>query len=145
MTKELFYEDVEVGTEIPPLMKTATIEQLVRWAAATGNFGRIHYDTGLAKSTGLSGPSINGGLKFAWLGQLLSDWVGESGTIKSYGCSHRGIEFPGDTITYKGMVVRKNVEGDENRVECEIWSESVRGKKTTQGNAVVVLPSKTSS
>ena len=142
MAKELFYEDVEVGTEIPPLVKDPTTQQLVRWAGASGDFYQIHYDKDYALGNGLPGVLIHGPLKSAWLGQMLGDWVGEGGMIKKYGCSHRGMDLPGSTITCKGKVVKKYLEGDEHRVECEIWVENSNGERTAPGTAVVVLPSK---
>jgi len=142
LAKELLYEDVEVGIEIPSLVKESTTQQLVRWAGASGDFYQIHYDKDFAISTGLPGVIIHGALKSAWLGQLLEDWIGESGTIKKYGCSYRGMDIPGDTITCKGKVVKKYVEGDEHCVECEIWVENSKGERTAPGTAVVALPSK---
>ena len=142
MTKKLFWEDVEVGTEIPPLEKKPASQQLVRWAGASGDFYQIHYDKDYALDNNLPGIIVHGALKSAWLGQLLGDWVGESGTIKKYGCSYRGMDVPGDTLTCKGTVVRKYIESDEHCVECEIWLENSQGQKTTPGTTVVVLPSK---
>ncbi len=142
MAKEVFWEDVEVGTEIPPLVKEPTTQQLVKWAGASGDFNRIHYDKDFATNTGLPGVIVHGPLKSVWLGQFLSDWIGESGTIRRYVCSHRGMDVPGDTITCKGKVARKYVEGDEHYVECEIWVENSKGERTAPGKGVVVLPSK---
>jgi len=142
LSNKVFYEDVDVGTEIPPLVKEPTTQQLVKWAGASGDFYQIHYDKDFAMSTGLSGVIIHGALKSAWLGQLLDDWIGEDGTIKKYGCSYRGMDVPDDTITCKGKVTKKYVEGNEHCVECEIWVENSRGERTAPGTAVVVLPSK---
>ncbi len=133
---------MEAGTEIPPLVKKPTTQQLVRWAGASGDFYQIHYDKDFAMSTGLDGVIVHGALKSAWLGQLLGDWIGESGTIKKYGCSYRGMDVPGDTITCKGKVVKKYVEGDEHCIECDIWAENSRGEKTAPGTAIIVLSSK---
>ncbi|MBI4304367.1 MAG: acyl dehydratase, partial [Chloroflexi bacterium] len=93
--------------------------------------------------TGLPGVILHGALKSAWLGQLLSDWVGESGTIKKYGCSYRGRDIPGDTITCKGKVVKKYIENGEGCLKCEIWVENSKGQVTTPGTGIVVLPRKT--
>ena len=142
MANELFWEDVQINTDIPTLVKKPTSQQLVRWSGASGDFYEIHYDKDFAISTGLDGVIVHGALKSAWLGQLLSDWIGESGMIKKYGCSHRGMDVPGDTITCKGKLVKKYVEGDEHCIECEIWVENSKGEKTAPGSAVVVLPSK---
>ncbi len=142
MAKELFWEDIEIGTELPPLVKNPTTQQLVKWAGASGDFYQIHYDKDFAIGTGLPGVIIHGALKSAWLGQLLGDWIGESGTIKKYGCSYRGMDVPADTITGKGTVVKKYVKGDEHLVECEIWMENSSGEKTTMGTGIVALPSR---
>jgi len=142
LAKQLFWEDVEEGTEITPLEKQPTTQQLVRWAGASGDFYQIHYDKDFALGNALPGVIIHGALKSAWLGQLLGDWVGEDGSVRKYGCSYRGMDVPGDTLACKGKVTKKYVEGNEHLVECEIWLENSKGEKTTPGTAVVVLPSK---
>jgi len=142
MAKEVFWEDVEVGSEITPLVKDPTPQQLVRWAGASGDFYQIHYDKDFALGNNLPGIIVHGALKSAWLGQMLGDWVGESGAVKKFGCSYRGMVMPGETATCKGTVTNKYVEGDEHCIECEIWLENPRGEKTTPGTAVVVLPAR---
>jgi len=142
LAKQLFWEDIEEGTEITTLEKQPTTQQLVRWAGASGDFYQIHYDKDFALGNALPGVIVHGALKSAWLGQLLGDWVGEDGVVKKYGCSYRGMDVPGDTLACKGKVTKKYVEGDEHLVECEIWLENSKGEKTTPGTAVVVLPSK---
>ena len=142
MTEQLYWEDVDAGTEVTPLKKQATTQQLVRWAGASGDFYQIHYDKDFALGNDLDGLIIHGALKSAWLGQLLTDWVGEGGFVKTYGCSYRGMDVPEDSLTCKGTVTKKYVEGDEHLVACNIWLENSKGEKTTPGTAVVVLPSK---
>ncbi len=142
MAEQLYWEDVDVDTEVTPLKKQATSQQLVRWAGASGDFYQIHYDKDFALSNDLDGIIIHGALKNAWLGQLLTDWVGDGGFVKSYGCSYRGMDVPEDPLTCKGTVTKKYVEGDEHLVACNIWLENSKGEKTTPGTAVVVLPSK---
>ncbi len=140
MASQLFWDDVDVGTEVTPLVKKPDSQQLVKWAGASGDFYQIHYDNGFALNNDLPGIIVHGALKSAWLGQLLGDWVGDDGVIKSYGCSYRGMDVPGDTLTCKGTVTKKSNDGDENLVECEIWLENGKGEKTTPGTAVVALP-----
>lgn len=142
MSIKLYYEDVQIGTEIPPLVKHPTTQQLVMWAGASGDFSLIHYDKDFAISAGLPGVVIHGPLKSAWLGQLLSDWIGENGAIKKYACTFRGMDLPGSPITCKGKVTNKYTDGDIHYVECQIWIENSKGETTTPGAAVVVLPSR---
>lgn len=142
MAKQLFWDDVDVDTEVTPLVKKPDNQQLVKWAGASGDFYQIHYDKDFALKNDLPGLIVHGALKSAWLGQLLGDWVGDDGSVKSFDCSYRGMDVPGDTLTCKGTVTKKYTEGDENLVACDIWLENGKGEKTTPGKAVVALPLK---
>ena len=142
MVRILYWEDVKEGMELPSLVKHPTTRQLVKYAGASGDFYEIHYDTAFAQGTGLPGVIIHGALKGAFLGQLVSDWIGEYGSLKRLSCQYRGMDVPGDVLTCKGRVVRKYREGDEPLVECNIWLENAKGEITTPGTAIVALPSK---
>jgi acyl dehydratase len=138
----LYYEDVDVGTEITPLVKHPTTTQLVRWAGATGDFNLIHYDKDFAQNAGLPGVILHGLLKWYFLIQMLTEWAGEGCTVRKVSCQYRGMDLPGDTLTCKGTVVKKYVDGDHHCLECEIWVENQKGEKTTPGLATLLLPSR---
>lgn len=142
MGKVLYWEDVEEGQELPPLIKRPTTRQLVQYAGASGDFYEIHYDKDFAQANGLPGVIIHGALKMAFLAQLVTDWIGEWGTLKRFSVQYRGMDVPGDTLTCKGRVTRKWVENGQHLVEAEIWLENGKGERTTPGSAVVVLPSR---
>ena len=63
------FADVKEGMEIPVLKKNCSTQQLVQWAAGSGDFYQIHYDQDFAKGTGLKGIIVHGALKHAFLGQ----------------------------------------------------------------------------
>jgi acyl dehydratase len=134
------FAEVKEGMEIPVLKKNCSTQQLVQWAAGSGDFYQIHYDQDFAKGTGLKGIIVHGALKHAFLGQLVHDWVGNTGRIKKFGCSYRGMDYPNEDITCKGVVTRKYEEGGEKLVDLEIWTENPQGQKTTPGTATVSLP-----
>ena len=139
---QVYIEDVQLGDEIPPIVKNCSPRQLVMWAAASGDFYEIHYDVEHARSLGLPGLVVNGALKNAFLGHLLHDWVAPEGRIVRYGCSYRGLDYPGQDLTCRGTVTRL-VEGDgEHLVELDIRLEGPEGEVTTPGTAVVSLPSR---
>jgi len=153
MGKQLYWEDVKENSEITPLPKVATTQQLVKWAGAVGDFNPLHYENTFADSQGVGRPIVHGRLKRAWLLQLMTDWIGEQGTLKKLSCQYRAVDHPrlmksiqecaeGETWYCKGNVTRKYVEGGEHRVDCDIWVENGKGEKTTPGSAVVVLPSR---
>jgi len=140
MAKQLYYEDVEVGMDITSLVKQPTTKQLVQWAGASGDYYELHYDKDFAQAQGFPAVVVHGKLKFGFLGQLLTDWIGEEGSIKKLGCSYRGIDHPGENLVCRGKVTNKYVADSQHIVECEIWTENSKGEKTAQGNAIVTLP-----
>ena len=142
MPDQVYFEDVSEGQEIPTLKKNCSTQQLVMWAAGSGDFYQIHYDKDFAQSTGLKGLIVHGALKHAFLGQLLHDWAGDAGRIKKFGCQYRGMDEPAQDITCRGVVTKKYSEGDSNFVELDVWTENPQGQKTTPGTAVVTLPSR---
>ncbi|MCH8025543.1 MAG: dehydratase [Chloroflexi bacterium] len=142
MAEQVYFEDVNEGDEIPNLMKNCSTQQLVQWAAGSGDFYQIHYDKDFAQSTGLKDIIVHGALKNAFLGQLLHDWAGVRGTVKKFGCDYRGMDDAKQDINCRGVITKKYQENGENIVELDIWTENPDGKKTTPGTGVVALPSR---
>lgn len=142
MAEQRYYEDIVVDSEITPLVKQPTTRQLVMWAGATGDYNQIHYDKDFAQSRGLPGVIVHGQLACSFLGQLMTDWMGELGTLRKLTCNYRGMNFPGEALICKGKVNKKYVEDREHYVECSIWTENVKGEKTVSGMAVIIIPSR---
>jgi len=140
MKKRLYYEDIALGSEIPPLVKKPTTEQLVKWGEVSGDNNPIHFDEDFARSRGLPGIIVQGQLAFSFLVQLLSDWTGEQGIIKKPNCSYKGMNFPEETLTCRGKVVKQYTMADKGYVDCNLWVENPRGEKTLSGMATVSLP-----
>ena len=153
MTKQLYWEDIEVDSEVTPLAKVATSIMLVKWAGASGDFNPLHYDNAFADSQGVGSPIVHGALKRQWLIQLMTDWMGEEGTLKKFSCRYRAMDYPrnmksltepeeGETWYCKGKVTKKYVEDSQHYVDCNIRLENGKGEVTTPGSATVVLPSR---
>jgi acyl dehydratase len=139
---QLYYQGVRKGDEVTPLVKKPTPRQLVMWAGAVGDYMPIHYDQEYARSRGLKGIIVHGQLVGAFLGQLVTDWVGEQGTLRKLSCSYKGMNYPGEAVTLRGKVLRKYVRGGKHFIECSVWAENPQGEKTASGAAVVILPSR---
>lgn len=126
---------IHVGEELPELVKHPTTRQLVQYAGAQGDFYEIHYDQEFARSVALPGVILHGLLKAAFLGQLVTDWLGERGTLKSFEVSYRGVDMPGHAYRCRGRVTKV----DGNEAELEVWGEDENGKRTTVGSATVAF------
>ncbi len=94
MSKQLYFEDVKEGTEIPTIIKNPTTMQLVKFAGASEDFNPIHYDKDKALADGLPGVIAHGRLKNAFLIQVLTDWIGDEGWLKKIAIQHRGMDQP---------------------------------------------------
>lgn len=124
-----------VGSEVPSLVKHPTPQQLVMWAGASGDYNPIHYDKDFALSRGLTGIVMHGQLGTAFLCQVLSDWYGTKGNLKKINVSYKGFNYPGDTLTCRGIVK----EVADTIVILDIWVENQKGEKTVTGMAIVQL------
>lgn len=153
MAKQLYWEDVKEDDEVTPLSKVATTQMLVRWAGASGDFNPLHYDSVFAAAQGVGKPIVHGALKRQWLVQLMTDWIGDRGTLKKFSCQYRAMDYPrqmksmvepeeGETWWCKGKITKKYVEDDCHYVDCDIWIENGNGEKTTPGKATGILPSR---
>jgi acyl dehydratase len=140
MKNKVYYEDIEIGQSIPALVKHPTPRQLVMWAAASEEYYEVHYDKDFALEKGLPGIIVHGMLQMSFLGQMMTDWIGDWGTVKKIRTSNRAIVLPNQDLFCKGTVTRKYVKNNENLVQCEIWLETEKGEKSVLGEALVSLP-----
>jgi acyl dehydratase len=139
---QVYYEDISEGYEVPALVKYPTTMQLVKYAGASGDYYQIHYDKDFAVANGLPGIIIHGWLALSFLGQMLTDWLGEAGRLVKLDGSYRGINKVNEDIFCYGKVTKKYVEEDKYYARVEIWAENPQGEKTVTGAAVVTLPSR---
>ena len=140
MRKQLFYDEVQMGQALPSLVKHPTKRQLVKWAGASGEYYELHYDKDFAQSKGLPGVIVHGMLMGSFLGQMLTDWIGDESTLKKLNTMNRAVVFPDQDLTCKGIVTKKYLLNEEGIIECDIWLENAKGEKAITGMAVVSLP-----
>lgn len=131
------WENVEEGQALPEQRRRLGVTDLVKYAAGSGDFNPLHYDSEFPQSKALGSIIVHGRFKYALLGQLVSDWLQHRGRIKKISCQYRGMDLPGQEIVCRGRVVRKWEEGGEKLVEVSVWTENEAGKKTTPGQAIV--------
>ena len=142
MPEQVYYEDIEVGSEIPALVKYPTTMQLVKYAGASGDYYQIHYDKDFALANGLPGVIVHGWLALSFLGQMVTDWLGEGGTLLRLNGSYRGMNKVHEDLICNGRVAKKYEEDGRYLARLEIWAENPEGDKTVTGTAVVALPSR---
>ena len=150
-----YWEDVEVGMEMtPPLEKgVLTMTEIFRFGLfVPPRLRRIEskretMELGFEresaqKRAGLENASDYGPQRICWLGQFLTDWMGDDGTLKKFSSQIRHPNIIGDINTVKGKITSKYIKDGEHLVDCEIWVENQAGLVTAPGQAIVALPSK---
>lgn len=139
---KVYIEDVQVGDELPPLVKPPIERiQLTRYAGASGDFNPIHVDEEFARAAGMGGVFAHGMLSMGFVAQALSDWAG-AGTVRKVGVRFAALVRPGDVVTCKGKVLATSSKDDEHLVELDVWAENQKGEKVVTGKATVSLPSR---
>ena len=136
---KVYFEDVKVGDELPPLVKGPIQQiQLTRYAGASGDFNPIHQDDEFAKSAGMGGVFAHGMLSMGFVAQAVTDWAG-AGRVRKLGVRFAALVRLKDTVTCRGRVLSTSQKDGLNLVELEIWAENQKAEKVVTGKAIVAL------
>lgn len=137
---QVYFEDVDLGYELAPLIKEPTREQLDAftkiWDTNTGRF----ISDEAARAEGFSGVILPGNMSMAFLAQLLTEWAGPSGKLRRLEVNFRRWVQPGDRLACMGLVTDTDTNNGENKVMLDVYIENQKGERALQGTAVVVLP-----
>jgi len=135
-----YFEDVQVGDEIPKLVKSpVTHLQLVRYAGASGDFNPLHTDPKIGEMIGTGGIIAHGMLIMGFVGQLLSDYVGPT-ALRKFGVRFRGMTHLNDEITCTGTITKKYEADGEARIEGKVQATDQNSDVKVSGTFVAVLP-----
>jgi acyl dehydratase len=103
-------------------------------------YSQQHEDFNLASQRGMPGPFDNGVMRFAWVGPLVTNWMGDDGFLRKLYVQVKTPNIYGDTNWYTGKIVQKTKENGKGIVKLEISGINQIGTVTTQGSAEVILP-----
>ncbi len=156
-----YWEDVAEGEEIPALEKgTYSVTELFLFThgvIGTGRSPRAYLDAeGSAdlggggrfdeeharKRRNMPGQFDFGPQRVCWLSQIVTDWMGDEGTLKKLHASIRHPNIVGDTNALVGEVTKKVVEDGKHLVEVYAQNQNQSGLTTAFATATVELPSK---
>jgi hypothetical protein len=133
------WDSIHQDDELPELRKTPGVTQLVKYSAGSGDFNPLHHDYNFPQSKMLGSITVHGRFKYAALGELVSNWLGHSGRIRSISCQYRGMDMPDQEFVCGGRVAKKYEEDGRKLVDLDVWTTNAEGKKTTPGHATVVI------
>ena len=132
----LNYESINVGDLLPSRDHTANIVQLFMYNAAIWNPHRIHFDHAYAtEEEGYEAIVLDGPLQGDWIGQVVTDWIGEDASLVSFGYANRRVAFLGETMSAGGVVEEK--DDDKKEIKVSLYLKNTEGEVTIPGHAVV--------
>ncbi len=101
---------------------------------------RVHWDEALARAVGVPGAYDYGPERVAWLGHLVTNWMGDGGVLRRLHVRVLRHNLIGDTTWCRGRVTAKAVVEERGEVTLDLTAVNQRNEVTTQGQATVVLP-----
>ena len=142
MAVNLYFEDVEIGQEVPPIVRQTDFMHWNRYAAVNDEFVYVHMDDAVGAAAGQGAAFGMGNLRWAYVINALQDWIGDECEVRDLSMQFRAINHKHDTLTTQGVVTDKQVEDGEHRVYLDINVVNQDGVQGAPGKAIVVLPSR---
>jgi acyl dehydratase len=141
MAATVSYDDVEVGTQLPPQTFQVQRANLVMYAGASGDFNVIHWNERVATSVGLPNVIAHGMFTMAEAGRVVTDWVGDPGAVVEYGVRFSApVPVPDDdqgtTLEVSGWVEAKL---DDRKVSVALEAKALGATVLTKARAIVQL------
>jgi len=133
---ELRYNDIAVGTELPPL-QTEPISRLTLalYCGASGDHNPIHVDSDFARAAGMDDVFAHGMLGMAYMARVVTGWVPQR-AIRALNTRFVAITHVGDRITCSGSVVEKLAD---RQVRLALTAQDQSGAVKLAGEAIVEL------
>ena len=141
MTVNVYFDDVQVGDEMPAWSRTTNFMHWNRYAAVNDEFVPFHMDDEDGRKAGnAQGAFGMGNLQWAFIHNMLRDWLGPDGRIVSVACQFRGPNLRDTVVTAHGTITAVRPTDSETLVDLEVWTETEGSGKVAVGTATVAVP-----
>lgn len=121
-----------VGTEATEGPVPVTLDDIVRYAGASGDFTAVHWDPEVARRAGYDRLFAMGMLGAGRLGALVTRWFG-AGAVEGLRARFRERAWVGDEVTYRATVVA----ADGGLLRVALAATSTGGVTLIDGEALV--------
>jgi acyl dehydratase len=132
--------DIKIGDVLPRFERETGFETWNRYAAVNDEFVSIHMDDAAGRAAGYPGAFGMGNLQWAYLHNLLRDWLAGHGTITRVACQFRSPNLQGQTVSACGVVDGVSESRDGTTVSLRVWTEDQTGTVLAPGTAEVWIP-----
>ena len=136
-----YFEDIELGDEIGPLIKQPSREEVRAFAELSHLSGRFTSVEG-ARTEGTDRMIVSSWQSMGYLAQLITNWMGQEGLLSKFQVSFHRVVEPGERLECRAVVTDTLALEDRHIIMLDTIMENQRGERLLQGTAEVVLPSK---
>lgn len=130
-----------VGDTLPSFQRETGFHNWNRYAAVNDEFVPIHMDDEAGRAAGYPTAFGMGNLQWAYLHNLLRNWLGNDGRISTLEVQFRAPNTKGMTVTAHGTVRSVREDSGARELDVDVWTEDGDGNKLAPGTATVVLTS----
>ncbi len=107
MTKQVFWDDVDVGHKIPGYSLKIGPTRIALQVSGSQDFYPVHHDLDFAKAGGHPDIFVNTGFMQGCFSRLSCGWIGDDGSLKEYRMEMRSMNIPGDTMSVQSEICRQ--------------------------------------
>ena len=130
----------EVGLELPAKTFKVTREDLIRYAGASLDFNKIHWNERVAKAVGLPNVIAHGMLTMGKCIQIVTDWIDNPAKVVDYQVRFASpVVVPDDDDGATVEVTAKIIENTDNKIKIDIQARSDGAKVLGKAVAIVQL------
>ncbi len=127
---------MRTGTRVETSMPAVTTVQLVRYAGASDDYNRIHYDQAYAiEQAGLGGVVAHGMLTMAFMGRAVTGWAGPAAFVRHLDARFTAPVRPGDVVSVTLLVTDAD-DGADDGVYLRLTA-LVGDRVVAEGSAIV--------
>lgn len=120
--------------EVGPVTRT----QIVRYAGASGDFNPIHHDEQFATAAGMPSIFAMGLMHGGMLTKLVARWLGLP-NVRTFSVRFTGQVWPGDTLTFAGLVDSVEERDGERLAECSFTVTRQTGDEAIKAKATALV------
>ena len=131
------FDDMVVGAELPTLTVPVTVALVNGGAMATRDYFPGHHDLQAARELGSAHIFMNILTTNGLVQRFIDDWSGPKARMHDLKIKLGAPNYPGDTMTFSGEVVR--TDAASRTVEVALKGKNSMGSHVT-GSATLVMP-----
>lgn len=134
-----YWDRVEIGDTLTTSTKSPISRlQIAQFAAASDEFSPLNLDDEFARNAGFGSVYAPGLMSLGFVEEALRSYASNMKILSLSGTFQRLI-WPGDSLSSKGLLLRRYQKNDENRIEFSLWCENQNGDVVMRGSSICIL------